>query len=354
VRVAVCGESLGERLAIGLGLAPVPVLETMFPLLSAQTVMVGCRLGVFEALAERGRNREEIASALGIHASAAHGLLDALVSLGYLHHTRGRYTLARKARRWLLADSPDSMRENILYRFVEWELLAGYEDYVRTGKGLAIHERSDPGEWGRYQRGMRAIAGPAAAEVARRLRLPSGASAMLDLGGSHGLFSVRLCQRHPRLRSTILDLPDAVRHAAPILAREEMGERVVHREGDARTDDLGQAVYDVVLASSLMHHFDDTTNRVLTRRVARALRPGGVFAVLEVPRPRAPGAAGQAGALLDLLFGFLSGSGTWSIEEIQSWQRESGLQVQRPFALRRMPNAAVVAARKTAAPRRTA
>jgi len=96
------------------------------------------------------------------------------------------------------------VRENILYRFVEWEWLAGYEAYVQTGKGLGVHERHDPAEWGRYQRGMRALAGPAAGEVAQRLRLPAGATAMLDLGGSHGLFSVRLCQQHPKLRATIL------------------------------------------------------------------------------------------------------------------------------------------------------
>jgi hypothetical protein len=52
---------------------------------------------------------------------------------------------------------------------------------------------------------------------------------MLDIGGSHGYHSVVICRRHPGLRSVVLDLPQAIRHAAPLLADEGMGDRVVHR-----------------------------------------------------------------------------------------------------------------------------
>jgi hypothetical protein len=72
--------------------------------------------------------------------------------------------------------------------------------------------------WSIYQRGMRNLSGLAAGEVAERFPMPPGARDMLDLGGSHGYYSVSLCRRHPDLRSVILDLPDAVEHAAAILA----------------------------------------------------------------------------------------------------------------------------------------
>jgi hypothetical protein len=310
MRVGVYGQNVFERAALALGLVPRPYPETFLTLLLARTLMVGCRVGVFAALADAPRTAGEVAERTGADGFATRKLLDALVASRYLRFARGRYSLARVARRWLLPDGVASLHDSVLFHELEWRRLEGYEDFVRHGKPAELHGRLGADDWALYQRGMRAIAGPLAGEVARRLPLPPGAAAMLDIGGSHGLYSVRLCQRYPGLRSTILDLPDAVRHAAPILAREGMGERVVHRAGDALADDLGESAFDLVFVSNLVHHFDDATNRALAKRVARALRSGGVLAVLEPLRPAAPGANGQGASLLDLYFAMTSGSGT--------------------------------------------
>lgn len=123
---------------------------------------------------------------------------------------------------------------------------------------------------------------------------------MLDIGGSHGFLSVSLCQKHPDLKSVILDLPKAVKQAAPILAGEKMGVRVMHRPGNALTDELGEGSVDIVSMSQLVHHFTDEQNRVLMKKIARALRPDGVCVILDAIRPRKPGDGGQTAALLDL------------------------------------------------------
>jgi SAM-dependent methyltransferase len=169
---------------------------------------------------------------------------------------------------------------------------------------------------------------------------------MLDIGGSHGLLSVAICRRHPGLRSVILDLPEAIEHAAPLLAREAMGERVIHRAGNALTDDLGEAAWDVVFVASLVHHFDDATNRELAKRIARALRPGGVFVIQEHYRKSSPNEAGQIGALLDLFFALTSQSGTWSFEEMAGWQREAGLKPRKPIRFMTAPGTGQQAAVK--------
>src|SRR5262249_38332218 len=210
-----------------------------------------------------------------------------------------------------------------------------------------VHATMTRAEWARYQHAMRAIAGLAATEVARRLSLPPHARTMLDIGGAHGYYAVALCRRHPRLRATVLDRPAAIEHAAPLLAREGVGERVVHRAGDARVDDLGQAAYDMVLMAQLVHHLDDTTNRDLVRRAARALRPGGLLAILEPIRNPTRSAREQLVGLLDLYFAFTSRAGTRSLNELVGWQREAGMVPQRPLYLRTLPGFAVQAATKT-------
>lgn len=69
---------------------------------------------------------------------------------------------------------------------------------------------------------MRAVASTLAPELARRLPVPKGAETMLDIGGSRGYYSVTLCRRHPGLRAVVLDPPEAVAPAAPLLAAEGM------------------------------------------------------------------------------------------------------------------------------------
>ena len=346
MRIGAVPESPLERLLLAAGAVPRPLVETMGAMLLARTLMVGSKVGVFEALADGALDPNALAQRTGTEARALAKLLDALVAAGYLRLRRGRYALAPLARKWLLAASGKSLHDNMLFRFMEWDLLTGYESYVRTGKPLDVHENADDAQWNLYQRGMRSLAGLSADEVARRTPVPARATALLDVGGSHGLYAVRLCQRHPSLRATILDLPEAVRHAAPILAREGMNDRVVHRAGNALADDLGEAAWDVVLVSNLVHHFDDAANRALARRVARALRPGGVFAILEPVRPVSPRAAGQVGALLDLYFAMTSASGTWTLDEMQGWQSDAGLALRRPIRLRTLPGAVIQAAER--------
>jgi SAM-dependent methyltransferase len=193
---------------------------------------------------------------------------------------------------------------------------------------------------------MRAMANAAAGEAVRRRPVPKGASTMLDIGGSHGYYSVALCRRHEGLRSEVLDLPQAVEQAAPLLAAEGMGDRVVHRAGDALESDLGTEAYDLVLIAQLVHHFNEAQNRELAVRVAAALRPGGVLAVLDEFRPRTAKEAGQLGALLEFYFALTSQSGTWAVEEIADWQRQAGLEPRSPIRFRTIPGVGIQAAVK--------
>jgi SAM-dependent methyltransferase len=148
---------------------------------------------------------------------------------------------------------------------------------------------------------------------------------MIDVGGSHGYYSVALCRGLPHLRSAVLDLPEAINAAAPLLAAEKMGDRVVYREGNALAYDFGVEAFDLVLLSHLAHHFSASQNAELFQWLGRALRPRGVLAVIEPIRPENAGAVGQFAALSGLYFGLTSRSGTWTIDEIARWQLDAGL-----------------------------
>jgi 2-polyprenyl-3-methyl-5-hydroxy-6-metoxy-1,4-benzoquinol methylase len=356
MHLGIVGDNLLERMALRLNLVPVPIAHTHLALLLARTVIEASRAGVFEALEDSPGTAGEIAARCGLDPAAAAKLLSALTTSGYLHYEKrsARYSSTAVARKWMLPKSAQSIHEQILFTPYEDEWIVRMGEYLRTGREVngGGHQGipRGPEVWGSYQRAMRAIAGLGASEVARRMAVPRGARDMLDIGGSHGLYSVAICRRHPGLSAVVLDLPDAVEHAAPLLAAESMGDRVKHWAANALTADLGENRYDLIFHANLAHHFDEPTNRDLMKRMARALRPGGVAVVQELIRRDTPTQGGQMGALLDLFFSMTSEAGTWSLPDIAAWQRDAGLQPRKPFFLRTIPGSAQQSAVKPPVP----
>jgi 2-polyprenyl-3-methyl-5-hydroxy-6-metoxy-1,4-benzoquinol methylase len=345
VRIGAIPEGIFERLITLAGLAPTPVIDTFHAVVVARAVIVATKLGVFDFLARQPASAADAAAALLVDPVGLEKLLNLLVATKYLGFSGGRYSLKHVARKWLLRDAPASLHDNMMLRFLEWQAIEATEDFVRTGKALDVHDLIEGEQWNTYQRGMRSLARFSAGEVARRVPLARNPTAMLDIGGGHGTYSVAFCKRHASLKATILDLPEAVAIATPLLAEEKMGDRVVHRTGNALTEDLGRERYDVIFVAHLVHHFDRGQNENLVRRAAAALKPGGTLAILDVLRATA-GAASQTGALLDLYFAVTSNSGTWSEAEIGGWFRAASLAGGKTLHLLTAPGISVMTAER--------
>jgi SAM-dependent methyltransferase len=325
VKLGTSPENLPKRVALLFGIPPPGVLESWLGIMAARAVMAATKLDVFEALAAGPLTAPEVAAKCATHPRATEQLLHALAGLGCLRVRGERYALPRNVGAWVLAGGRYSFRGQLLLRYLEWRWWEHCEEYVRTGEPLRVHQTMTDEDWSDYQRGMRAGLELPARWVARHLSLPKTARQMLDIGGAHGHFTVALCRRNPQLRATILGLPQAIKHAAPLLARENMGDRITYREGDVLTADLGAECYDLVFLAAVVHHFDAATNRQLMRPIARALRPGGRVAIWEPLRQGRSGKVRQLGGLMDLFFGLFSEAGTWSAEEIAGWYRAAGL-----------------------------
>lgn len=169
---------------------------------------------------------------------------------------------------------------------------------------------------------------------------------MLDIGGSHGLYSIGLCRKHPQLKSTVLELPGAMESAAAIAKRYDDTGRVNYKTGNALTDDLGTEQFDVVMINNVVHHFTVEQNKELAKKIARALKPGGIYIIGEFIRTDKPGEGGAVAATSGLYFSVISASGNWSLAEMRSWQENAGLKSEKPIATMTIPGWKMVVARK--------
>ncbi|QYO67173.1 class I SAM-dependent methyltransferase [Leptolyngbya sp. 7M] len=330
MKVGATPENLLESIALKVGYVPRPILDTQASMIFVRAIQVAVQLGVFDALSSSPLTIDEIAAHCNLHPEPLRKLLNALAYSGYLKKDKECYRLGIVARRWLL-NTNHSLRNYVVGRSLAWDWLNQLEDFVRTGKAVQIHQEMSDQQWEQYQMGMRSLASISGARVARCTPVPPGARKMLDIGGAHGFYSVMLCRRYPSLQATILELPEAIEYASPILAEEGMGDRVVYKAGNALTEDFGVETYDLILISNVIHHFDADTNRELFHRLKRALRPGGYLVVQGSILPL--NANDQPGRLWDLFFAMTSDAGSWTYEDIAKWQREAGLTPRKPIYL---------------------
>lgn len=239
--------------------------------------------------------------------------------------------------KWLLAEYPSNLIGKLRFQINEWNWMANLENFVRTGQPMELHKVINPKEWANYQEGMRDLSINTAKELAGKIKLPASATRMLDIGGSHGLYSIELCKKYPSLSSTVLELPGAVDSASAMAARYGMTERVQYKSGNALTDDLGENQFDLVMINNVVHHFTNQENVALAKKIARALKPGGVFGIGEFIRQHKPGDGGAVASVSGLYFAMTSSSGTWSVKEINSWQKQAGLKIQKTTSLLSLP-----------------
>ncbi len=339
-------ENILERMALFMNLAPMPLVDTQMAFNAARAIMAGADTGVYDAMGKDSKSADEIAKSCNTNALATKHLLDCLVGIGYVEWRNGKYSLKKKYHKWLLKDSEANLIGKLRFQLIEWNWMNHLEDYVRTGKILDLHGSLDPKQWASYQDGMRDLSINCAQELAGKLKLPAGATQMLDIGGSHGLYSIELCKKNPGLSSTILELPGAIDQASAIAAKYGAGDKVKHKAGNALTDDLGENVYDLVMINNVVHHFTEEQNRELAKKIKCALKPGGLYAIGDFIRAHKPGEGGMVAATSGLYFSMISASGNWSEEEMRSWQTGAGLKASKTITLMSLPGWKMVVGEK--------
>ncbi len=333
--------NLPERLLFfRLNRAPGPVLD-IFGAVAFRAVLAAVNLGVFEGLRGGPLSAADLAGRIGADERGVVALLDALGSLGYVSGRDGLYSNTSMTNRWLVRESPESVAAGFDYwGTILRELWGDLEGSIRDGAprtNLYGWVEAHPEASRDFQEWMVATSRLLGDEISRKLKLPSQARRLLDVGGGHGAYSIALCRRHPQLTATVFDLPEALKAARENVAAEGLEDRIELREGDFLTQGLPTG-YDVALLFNIVHGFEAEQNAALLQNVAVALGPGGLVALVEQVTGKAPSPTSRAFAqLLGLSYFHLLGGRIFSFEEIAGWLTAAGFENPRKINLLRAP-----------------
>ena len=256
--------------------------ELAYGFMASKALFAALEVGVFTHLAGGRRTEAELAAATRLAPHRFRTLLRALVALGLVVEEDGCCRNAPACERYLVRGARHDFGEyfrlqvsrQIYPALVHLDAgLAGTGGAFDTLAGLL----ADPDEARTFTVAQHAGSLAAARVLVDRLDL-DGATRLLDVGGGSGAFSIAFCDRHPALRTTVLDFPAVLDVARGYRDAAGLARRVELVAGDAVAIPW-PGDQDVVLLSYLLSALGDAEIDEVLARAHAALRPGGLLVV---------------------------------------------------------------------------
>lgn len=257
---------------------PIELLDLATGYQRARTLFTLVELGVPTLLADQALKLEDVARAIGVHPLAADRFLNTCVALGLLELNRHRYRNTPLAACFLVRDTPTYLGDQLLlHSHTNYGLWSKLTSTLRAWRPDATDDASpaeeDQGADSlRAQHNLARLVGHALGHA-----FDFGAHReLLDLGGGTGAMALSVCELHPALKATVLDLPSVSGAASEAIRGAGLVDRVRFTGGNFKTDPLPGG-YDVALLANLLSVSSEATNRALLGRIYEQLPDGGAI-----------------------------------------------------------------------------
>ena len=274
-------------------LSPARIMEVGLAFWPAKVLLSALEVGLFTKLGANAMTGHDLQLALGLHPRANPDFFDTLVALHFLERDgdghEARYRNTEETALFLDRHSPQfmggflEMANDRLYRF--WGDLT---DGLRTGKpqneikhtGTSMFAElySKPERLEQFMDAMSGISAGNFQAFADKFDF-SRYQTVCDVGGATGQLSMFVASKHPHLRCTSVDLPEATRIAERKIAAAGLTDRVTAKSVDFFANPLPKA--DVITMGMILHDWNLEKKMHLVRAAYDALPPGGAFVVVE-------------------------------------------------------------------------
>ena len=259
--------------------AAAALLELNWQFRASRALMTAHQLGIFQAL-HQPKSASEVATECKTDPRMTEKLLIVCCALGLVKRDNGHFAMTRLAIDMLLPESARYFGGVLDHGEMLWWGSTGLPDIVRTGgRGAApkppeyfISHWHEHWIWAMHGN----AANGSAQWLARQVDL-ADRELLLDVGGGPGTYSIALCQRFPRLKAVIWDLPQTLAIARQVVERFGMSERISFKEGDWNSEEFGTG-YDCLFMSNVMHG-QGSQGEKRVQQAMRALVPGGLLMI---------------------------------------------------------------------------
>ena len=285
-------------------------------------------MGIFVLLDQESLTASQISSRLQADSRFVGAFIEACVALNLLQKKEDVYTNAETASVFLVPDKPGYVGSLVLHITNYWHSWGNLDRLICEGRTELPFENgfTDAATyWQDYMEGQhnRAVAGQSD-NLVQNVNL-STRKKMLDLGGGAASYSIALCKANPQLTSYVIDAKEPLAIARPLVAEQNLQERVFLIEDDMNSVEL-ESDYDTVLISGVVLIKSEDECRRIFRRAYDALLPGGLIIVQDFMRIDHSEKRHFLDTMMDLyvLLGFAPQAGDRYGDEYAAWLIDTG------------------------------
>lgn len=308
-------------------LAPGPMLDVMGGF-SFYVISAAIKLNIFEALKNGGLSIENLAENLDTDTRGLYILIGCLESLGYVKKKKNGYYLTRMTKKWVLDSSEASFKlpfEYYLPTMIDiWPYLS---ESVKAGREhINFYQwlSDKPAVAENYQKFMMSLAVINIPEILKNISFKN--EKILDIGGSHGLYSISLCRKYKEIEVAIIDSEYSMPLLHKNLADSGLTERIQIINADFTTHTL-ESRYDAILLFNVLHEHNEKDNLPIIEKIYSSLNPGGRIIILESLREKKLSPAATFGVrIYDLIFFHFLGGQNYTYDNIKCWLKRYGFK----------------------------
>lgn len=274
--------SLIEKILLSNDIIPHPFADASSSVGLGFALGSAVKLKITDQLTMEFKDVKSIAKGANVSEVGAELILDCLDALGYAQKKGTKYAFTKRGFKNLSEQSSSNFRYFILFCDYLYKGYIHLDETIQLGKrpqSNMLEEMTDY-EWELFSRAMIDISRTNFKEVAKKIPVAKSNTKLLDLGGSHGLYSIELCERNPNLKATIVDLPPVKKYADACIAKNNASKNVSFLPSDFMKDELPKGV-DIILAFNIIHGLNPTENETLAQKVFKSLNNGGMYIILD-------------------------------------------------------------------------
>ena len=321
--------SLIEKILLANDIIPHPFADASSSVGLGFALGCSVKLKIADALSLESQQVNSIAAKANVSPAGCEIILDCLEALGYVSKKEDKYAFTKRGYKCLSPQSQDNFRYFILFCDYLYKSYTTIDETIKLGKRShsSMLDEMTEYEWELFSRAMIDISKTNVKEVCTKIPVSQTDNKMLDLGGSHGLYSIELCSKHNQLKSSIIDLPPVKKYNDECVAKHHAGGNVSFIASDFMKDDLPEN-NDIILAFNIIHGLNLEDNEKLAGKVYASLNQGGKYIILDqikgIGGKSQLSKATTAYMALNLLH--QAGGKTYSHIEVESFAHKAGFK----------------------------
>jgi SAM-dependent methyltransferase len=326
--------------------SPESISEFVRHFQKSRILLTAVELDLFSIIDKNPLGSDETSRKIKTNARATDRLMNALVALGFMNKSKGKFSNTGFSSEYLVKEKPEYMA-GLEHSSNMWDTWTTLTDCVIKGRSVTdrpklIDNRSK--NWlNAFISAMHYRAWRQAPGIVKHIYLKN-VKRVLDIGGGSGAHAMAFTDAGKNITATVFDLPNVLPITKRFIKKHGYDKKVSTFAGDYNTTDFPKG-FDLIFISAVVHINSYQGNIKLIKKCAQSLNPGGLIVIQDhvMNDDRTTPVPGAMFAL-NMLVGTECGD-TYTESEMKDWLQKAHIKFQKRIPLA-MGNSLIIGIKK--------